>query len=358
MKIWVQKYSTSYRNTLTPKPESGTSEIRSVTNVAAHLADHSEAAYMSHRLSMCRPTLVIFLLCALGLVSQNESAAQAWTQEPGTAYVKLSYGASTASDQFSFDGSKKPYADNVSENAFFDRSIFLYSAIGVVEGTTVVVSLPYKRLIIRDAAFRYRTFGIGSAVLGIRHDIGRYLGFLGSANALSLNLNAGFPLGYTRNYTPSTGAGQIDIESSAAFGRSFYPAPVYAQASVGYRHRTSWYGLSSAVECQEGVDIFCVADRKPNFNDELTYSAEVGASFANRFLAQLLVNGVWSTRAPVTGFTVTNPLPTRQRYVKVGGGLSARTIDKLSVSSQVFLTPSGRNAVQSIDIFLGLDYNF
>ncbi len=298
----------------------------------------------------------VFGLCMV--MTTGEAPAQAWTQSPGTAYVKVSYGASTASDQFSFDGSRKPYADNVSENAFFDRSFFLYSSVGLLKGTTLVISVPYKRLIIRDSAFRYRTFGVGSAIIGVRHDVGNYLGMTNSPNAMSVTTSASLPLGYTRNYTPSTGAGQIDLSAEIAVGRSLYPLPMYAQASAGYRYRSDWYQLSTATACQEGVDINCIADRKPDFNDELTYSAEVGASFSNRVLVQALANGVWSTRAPVTGFSVTNPLPTRQRYVKVGGGVTVRTVDKLSVGAQVFYTPAGKNSIQSIDIFLGLDYTF
>ena len=214
------------------------------------------------------------LLSILGLLlTALPLTAQSWPQSKGMSYLKLSYGSSTARDQFTFDGRQKEYADNVDDNAFFDRSIYAYGELGLTDNITLLGSLPYKRLIIRDAAFRYRTFGIGSAQIGARVGLKPYLGLDSLPfDALAANVMLTLPTGYTRNLTPSVGSGQADAELYLSYGRSFYPLDAYAQAGVGYRYRSSIYGLSKAVPCQEGSDKDCVADRTPVYGDEVLSS--------------------------------------------------------------------------------------
>ncbi len=299
------------------------------------------------------------LLCAVCCATVVLSAAGqgAWSRAAGSAYLKISYGASTAADQFTFDGRTKPYADAVDDYSFFDRSAYLYAETGLSDRTTLIVSVPFKRIVVRDAAFRYQTYGFGTAGLGARIDLGPELQ-LGANDAFALNLAAGLPLGYTRNYAPSAGAGQIDASAILSYGRSFYPAPAYLQFGFGYRYRSSVYALSQSVTCNEGSDLFCVADNKPSYSDELLIHAETGVTISNFLFVQALANVVWSTDAPVTGFSVTNPIPTEQRYVKVGGGLAALLPGNTSLSAQAFVTPYGQNTVRSIDIFLGIDHRF
>jgi hypothetical protein len=279
----------------------------------------------------------------------------AWIQSRSNAYFKLSYGASTAADQYTFDGRTKPYADNVDDNAFFDRSVYFYLESGVADRGTMILSIPYKRIIVRDAAFRYRTYGFGTAILGGRFDLGPAMQ-LGPFDALAFSASAGLPLGYTRNYAPSTGAGQVDGLAMLSYGRSFYPLPVYMQFGFGYRYRSSVYALSRVIECSEGVDVFCFEDRRPDYSDELVASAETGITVGNLLFLQGMANLVWSTHAPTTGFSVSNPIPTEQRYLKAGGGVAFLLPDNASINVQVFATPFGQNTVRSIDIYIGFDY--
>lgn len=301
---------------------------------------------------MLRIACILFVLFAFC----GSLQAQAWTQSKGSSYTKLSYGAASASEQYSFDGTVKSYADNVDEYAFFDRSLYLYGEYGLTDRYTLVASLPYKRVIIRDAAFRYRAFGVGNLDLGLRRNLNDFLGWDNSSNTLALNLFSTIPLGYHRNYTPSLGAGQVDFGLGLNYGRSFYPAPAYAQAGLGYKLRSSIFGLSQAVECQEGRDLGCFADQETSFSNEILFSAESGYTVSEKVLLQVLISGTWSTKKPDTGFSVTNPIPNRQRFVKMGTGLRSAISNNFGLSGQVFWTAYGRNTVRSIDIFLGLDY--
>jgi hypothetical protein len=294
----------------------------------------------------------------LGLILTSlPLAAQSWPQSKGMSYIKLSYGSSTARDQFTFDGREKEYADNVDDNAFFDRSIYAYGELGLTDDITLLGSLPYKRVIIRDAAFRYRTFGFGSMQLGARVGLKPYLGLDSLPfDALAANVMLTLPTGYTRNLTPSVGSGQADAELYLSYGRSFYPADAYAQAGIGYRYRSSIYGLSKAVPCQEGSDKDCVADRTPVYGDEVFFGIEGGYTISKLVFVNLMARGSFSVKAPTEGFSVQNPIPTRQRYIKLGGTLAVFPVDDVSLNAQAFFTPYGLNTIKSFDLFLGVDY--
>lgn len=304
-----------------------------------------------------RSGCLLILFSLLTSLHASDLRAQSWPQEEGKAYVKLSYGTSTASQQYTFDGREKEYADNVTGNAFFDRSIYAYGELGLTDNITLLGSLPYKRVILRDAAFRYQTFAFGSVGLGARVGLKPYLGMdEAPLDALAANVFVTLPTGYTRNLTPSVGAGQIDGELYLSYGRSFHPIDAYAQAGVGYRYRSSIYALSSAVPCQEGVDKDCIADRKPEYGDDLLFGIEGGYTFAKRVFVNLMARGSFSVKAPTEGFSVANPIPTRQRYIKLGGTLAVIPVEDMTVNGQVFFTPYGVNTVKSVDLFLGVDY--
>ena len=176
---------------------------------------------------------------------------------------------------------------------------------------------------------------------------------------------AHIPAGYTRNFAPSTGAGQVDVQASLFFGQSFYPLPAYAQVGAGYRHRSSLYLFSHSAPCNSGSDIHCITDPHASYGDELVFHAEMGVSPFNGFiLLQAIGTGTWSMEAPRVGFSAINPLPTQQRFVKAGAGvalypfkaLEGAFLDDLVISAQYFLTPFGRNTTNSRDLFLGVEY--
>lgn len=309
------------------------------------------------------------MILLLGCACPRGASGQAWTQGKGAAYLKASFGLVTASEQYTFDGRQADYIDGVERNAFRDRSLYLYGEFGLAEHVTLVLNVPYKRTFIRDQAFRFRTSAWGTATVGARVSLKPLLRWQESPNALAANVVLYVPTGYTRNLNPSAGGGQVNAEVSFGYGRSLFPLPLYAQAQAGYRLRTAWYDFTEAVPCQEGQDINCMADRTPDLGDEWTYSVEVGwTPFEGGILVQALVQGVSSVREPEVGFTATNPVPLRQRYIKTGGGLvvypfalvrglrSASVLAPIGLGAQFFHTPDGRNAIRSHDLFLGIEY--
>ncbi|NND72524.1 MAG: hypothetical protein HKN43_13190 [Rhodothermales bacterium] len=304
------------------------------------------------------------LLISISAVTPNAVFSQAWNPPKGTAYVKFSYGHVTAADQYTFHGTTTDYIQGLPGDTYRDRSLYAYTEIGLTDNVSLVVSVPYKRTFVRDHAFRFRIFGFGTATVGGRFSLSPLLGLENSRNAVAANVTAFVPLGYTRNYTPSAGSGQLGVETSISFGHSFYPLPAYVQVATGYRLRSSQYFLSAAADCRIGSDIHCSSDSKPDFGDELVVRAETGISpFNGLVLVQLLSSLTWSLKEPMVGFSAINPVPTHQRYVKTGVGaaiypfvlLHKPGLSSFGISAQYFITPYGRNSINSRDVFLGVE---
>ena len=163
------------------------------------------------------------------------------------------------------------------------------------------------------------------------------------------------PTGYTRNFSPAIGAGQADLQGTFSYGLSLYPLPAYAQAYLGYRHRSEVYAFSGTTNCAAGENT-CIEDIQPDYGDEWLFGAEVGVSLDRWALVQALVQGTWSNTPPETNFDPSNPFPTHARYVKTGAGLTVYPLRDVGLSVQVFTTPYGRNTVRSTDWFWGIEY--
>ncbi len=304
-----------------------------------------------------RPLVFAVLCTVLFLTHGTDAWAQAWPQPKGGAYLKLSHSRSAAAEQWDFDGTLKPYDEDVSGNAFFDQSFYLYGEYGLTDNLTFVALLPFKRLRVLDGAFEHETEGLGSVMLGLRVGLKRLLRVRSDRSALALNVTATLPAGYTRNLSPALGPGQTDLQAVASYGLSLYPAPVYAQAGFGFRLRSALYGLSRAVACPTDlVPRTCVEDTRPEYADEWLFSGEVGVTLGRWALFQVLGYGVWSNLSPETGFDPLNPIPTRTRYMKAGASLTVYPASDLGLGVQYFRTTFGRNTIRSKDWFFGLEY--
>lgn len=292
------------------------------------------------------------------MVCLAEAQAQAWPQRKGHAYFKLSHGRSAAAEQYRFDGTVAPYADDFDGTAFLDRSFYLYAEYGLTDDLTLIVTLPYKRLRVHDGKADLAGEGMGSIQVGFRTGLKQNLDIKGDRHAAAANFTITLPTGYTRNLTPSVGSGQVDVQGTFSYGASLWPFPGYAQAALGYRHRSTLYVFSEATPCEDRRETNCFPDTAPKFDDELLFSAEFGLSAGRWALLQILAQGVWSNKPPTEGttFSPRYPIPTRQRYIKTGGGLTLYPLASLGLSVQVFSTPVGRNTVRSTDIFWGIEY--
>jgi hypothetical protein len=297
--------------------------------------------------------LYIFLLTFL---IACDATAQAWTPARGGYYVKLSQGRASAAEQFTATGDPAPYMPEVTGKAFQDRSFYLYGEYGLTDRLALIALLPYKQVMVETPMGLHEIRDTGSLMLGLRTDLRPGLGLRNTRHAAALNTLLTLPTGYARNLSPSVGTGQADLQASLAYGASLHPLPLYAQASLGYRYRSNLYALSQSTDCTANTTSSpCLADLKPDYDNEWLFHAESGASLGRWALVQGLFQGTWSNQAPDTNFDPNNPLPTRQRFVKAGLGLTLYPIPQVGLSVQHFNTLTGRNTIDANDWFFGLE---
>ncbi len=286
--------------------------------------------------------------------------AQAWTQTRGLTYIKVSRQVSAASDQFRQDGTRAPYAAGLDGDGYEDRSVYLYMEYGLTPRTTLVVLVPRKDILVRtphpqassglpgtDRPIERSASGLENVYLGVRRDLNSILGLAADGpHRTALNVGVRLPTGYDRQSTPAVGSGQVDLDVMVHYGVSLWPAPGYAQVGAGLRVRSGVYALSSGD-----------ADG-PDYGNEWLLHAEAGVSLGKWALLQGLFFGTVSNQPPDLAFDPQNPLPTHQRYVKPGVGLTLYPASWLGLSAQVFSTPWGANAVRSTDWFFGVESRF
>jgi hypothetical protein len=292
--------------------------------------------------------------------------AQAWTRPKGEALFLTSFGWITASEQFTFDGRTTDFIDGLQKNTFSDASFYLHTETGITDDITLVMDLPYKRLFIEDLAFNYSTQAFGDFRLAGRFSLLPIFDLKGTSWAMAIETGLKIPLGYTRNLQPSVGAGQLDWDMKAAVGYSIPAIFSYVQTHAGLRLRTRFFGFSSAKDCNVGQDIDCFEDVQPTFGDELLYYFEYGLNPlpSGAVIAFLKLDGLYSILRPDVGFTATNPIPTRQRFMKLGGGIATypfrffnlNDLRDLGLTVQYFRTVTGLNTIKSQELFISIDF--
>lgn len=303
----------------------------------------------------------------LPLLSAPGVTAQAWVPAAGEAYVRLAQGVASAEERFDAEGTVVPYNETTGETVR-DRSGYLYGEVGLGRGAALVALLPYRRVTVSDPQFTppfdRESAAWGTAVLGLRYDLGRAVGLAQDGpTRLAVNGTAGLPLGYTRNYRPAVGPGQVDLALSLDLGRSLWPAPGYVQGRLGYRHRTSLYGLSAATACKRDADAdghACLpdADVRRDYGDEFLFGAEAGVTLGP-VLVQALLDGTWSATRPTSEPVGAPPESfVRQRLVRAGAGLTLYGPFGVGVGAQVFVPAHAQNALRTAEWFVGVEKRF
>lgn len=302
------------------------------------------------------------------LLAPSFVLAQAWTQEPGRAFVKLTQGFANASERYDAAGEVVPYDSTVSGGTpFRDRSLYLYGEVGLAPSLTLYGTLPYKRLAVRDGGFdpevEREASDLGSMVLGLRVGLEEAVG-LDERSALAANVGFALPLGYRRNVAPAVGPGQVDLQALVAYGRSFWPRPAYAQAALGYRYRTAVFDLSRVVDCPasqpDDAPEVCVpmGGAEIAYSDEVLGRLEAGYTLFDRLLVQGLVDVVWSVETPEEVETALGVQPEAfpaQRYVRTGLGATLTVFEGTGLSAQFFTAPYARNALRAVELFVGIE---
>lgn len=186
------------------------------------------------------PVLLICLPCPAG-------AAQ-WTESPGEGWTQLTVFHQDTREEYGESGEVRPF---FADGHAVTTSVFLTSAVGILEGMDGWVELSLHRLEFDDAGGQRRQTGAGDMRFHLRA-----APVLFGLPDIPLAVRGGvkipgsdFPV--DAEVIPLT-EGQRDWELILEAGHSFYPAPVYAQAWAGYR----WRELNAEIRRDPGDERF------------------------------------------------------------------------------------------------------
>lgn len=321
---------------------------------------------MRRLVSLCA---LLGLVALLGPVREARAFnSSAWTRPQNQLWTLLSFGRVAAGRQFLVDGSEENFIQGISDrDTFVDESFYAQLEYGLTDWLTLNTSLPYKRIFVEQESFFTQTEAPGNLYLGLRLGIFELMK-LKSPVVWSIEVGGWLPTGYTRNLTPSVGAGNVDFDVKTALGFGFRIAPwlpAYTQLGGGFRARSTAFALSNAVDCPVGTPVGCVIDARPNYGDELMYLAELGVTpFSGALLVFGKVMGTHSILEPEVGFTADNPIPARQRFFKVGVGSFLHPLrffrvpygENVGLGVQYYSTVDGQNVPKTDDLFIGVEY--
>ncbi len=290
-------------------------------------------------------SLLSILLTSLALHAP-EAYADGWPQEEKATFIGITYGSSSSNEVYRFDGETKYPTDNggttVRNYPLADRGLYLYGEHGLTSDLTVIMSLSLKRSIITSPIERRTTEGLGDIGLAARYRL-----LSSGAHVLSARAGVTLPTGYRRDLTPPLGTGVPTIGLGLEYGYSFWPAPAYATLSLGYGLRPGIYSFSSLEDPETTFE--------PEYADVITTSSEIGYTLDERLLVRGLLRFLTTTRKDDNDFDVTHP-PETERYLKVGGGFGLAVSDRVNITADIMVTPSGLKTAKSTDLFLGVTW--
>ncbi|MEM1022436.1 MAG: hypothetical protein AAGD10_16780 [Myxococcota bacterium] len=320
---------------------------------------------------LLRPRIAALLWAALVFLQATPSLAfnsSAWTRPKGQLWTLLSVGFVSAGDQFDQASNRRLFNDAVDGQAFQDESFYAQVEYGLIDELTLHLELPYKRIFVEQASVNTAIEAPGNLYAGARVNLLKLLP-IETRITWSLELGFSIPTGYTRNLNPSVGPGNVEFDVKTAVGYGFQiiqGLPAYTQLGMGIRARSTAYTFSGSADCPSANEINCQLDNQPNFSDEFLFLAEFGITpFKGSVLLFGKTLGNVSLLEPELGFSAANPIPTRQRIVKLGAGTilyPLRFFDvpyakNVGLVAQYYSTVWGQNAPATDDIFLGLEYS-
>lgn len=266
----------------------------------------------------------------------------AWTRDEGGYYVKIGLTSLTADEEYGFDGNRRLIFHDTTQFGAGDygvTDITLYGEYGITGWLTGVASTQYK-VAVKQAEYKISgrdtsasASGLGDLWLGARFKLPSVIEPVVAAFTLSLKLPTGTPL-----QEIPLGTGVIDYEAALAIGSGF---PIkdeingYAQLSAGYRLRNS-------------------------ASNELNYQAEIGVNLSEVLMVQGIFDGSHSSadfqEAANEAITIgrAEGYESDQSFTRWGFGIIYRTSETMDLSLGYSWNSSGRNALASSGVSIGV----
>ncbi|MEM8486329.1 MAG: transporter [Bacteroidota bacterium] len=267
----------------------------------------------------------LFLILAAFISLAPSAEAGPWPKKRKTAFYKLGFGFLQANRFYEPDGRI------ISIPTLSDYTVSFYGEYGITDRITAIAYIPFVQRLTLNRQLGTETgfvFFEGAEQTSLADfDIGARFGLFQKGNTVvSAGLMLGIPTGNTTQPNGLfTGDGEFNQHISLGIGHSFYPAPAYVSAEVGFNNRSS------------------------GFSDEFRFAAEAGYTVASKLTFSLKLRGVEPLRNgddAVTGGTG-GLYANNQRYLAYGGELSYKFTQKLGLSFSVEGATRGQNILSA-----------
>ncbi len=219
---------------------------------------------------------ISLLVLFFSLLPVESAQAGPWPRKHRSGYLQIGASAIGYDQIYNADAEKELTHADVR-----DRVVQLYADFGLSDILTVTAMVPYKFLSATptegSADSQGRTTASNAGIADI--DVLVRINWLQSRGyALSGEVLFGLPTGDDRDaHGLILGDGEFNIMPRLLFGTSFYPAPFYLTADVGYNFRGT------------------------GFSDDVQFNAEVGYGlFSGRLYLIMLLSGQISTMTEPT----------------------------------------------------------
>ena len=230
--------------------------------------------------------LSFFIL--LSIISLSEEIfAGGWTKKKGKFYLQLSSQYMRSNKFHDINGAL------VDINTLSDFTLSFYGEYGVTDDISIVASFPFfHRLTLNEIkGTSSNTYFPGAEKNGVSDsDVGiKYKLAEGGGSVFSAGFSLGLPIGDSNDPNGLlTGDGELNQKVSLQFGYSFYPLPIYFNASTAYNFRHKGYTDEIDFGIEAGytfnnklIVIFRVTGLKPLRNGDNTVAGGAGGLFSN-----------------------------------------------------------------------------
>lgn len=237
-----------------------------------------------HRKLKPHLTLVLGIALSAALLPRAADAG-AWTLGKGNVWSKITFMTQSTDQHYDGEGNA---VDIPRDARYQSRQVYLDLFYGVRDGVDVGLQLPFvsHKFVDRDEG---NDVGTPPPALETESGLGDLRGYakvkLLDQSQFVGTLKLGFktPIGEYRPVPEALSVtdGQWDFEVVGQIGRSFYPAPAYANLDLGYRMRGEYSDTDDAEP-----------DRSYTPGAELVFNAEAGYSPLDRLVVALKFEGL------------------------------------------------------------------
>jgi hypothetical protein len=282
---------------------------------------------MNLKLKLITISMLLSFLCIT-----NDGYAGGWTKKKGKFYLQLSSQFMNSNKFHDIDGTL------VDITTLSDLTLSIYAEYGITDDISLVAFVPFfhrlalNRIEGNNSGNIYfpgaEKNGVSDSDIGIKFKIAE-----GGQSVLSAGFTLGLPLGNSTDPNGLlTGDGELNQRFSLSFGHSFYPLPVYFNASAGYNFRHKGY------------------------TDEINFGVEAGYTFYNRLLLIFRVTGLKplrngdNTLAGGAGGLFSN----NQQYIAYGPELFYNVNNNWGITAGINAGTWARNVLSSYVYRVGI----